>query len=87
MKIDRDALNHADPVAVARAAFNTIDTLQHLPRETQILGIAAAFLCLCEYLGEPAQDIFTVTKNIINGEDGRVHQFKAIAEYMKEELR
>lgn len=87
MTFDHDKRNQANPAQVARAAFTIIDAMQEIPDEVKLLGAAAAFLSLSEFLGEPAQDTFAVTKNIINGTDGKHPQFVAIDDYLNGELK
>lgn len=87
MKLNRDALNMADPAMVARAGMTVIDALQvQFHPHVQAMGAAAAFLSLAEHYGIPAQDLFTATKNLINGVDGKRTEFKAIDAYMEGEL-
>lgn len=86
-KIDRDKLNNADPVIVARAAISVIDALQlrYQPHE-QVMGAVAMFLTIAERTGIPAQDLFTATKNLMNGQDGKRDAFKALDAYVNHEL-
>lgn len=79
-------MNNADPRTVAQAAMTAVDRLQSFPAAEQIMGAAALFLILAEHRGIPAQDIFTATKNLINGTDGKRPEFRALAQYVKHEL-
>jgi hypothetical protein len=79
-------MNNADPYSVSQAAMTVLDRLQNFPPAEQIMGAAAMFLILAEHRGIPAQDVFTATKNLINGVDGIRPEFRAVAEYCKHEL-
>ena len=82
----RDAMNMADPKEVANSAMTVVDRLQDFNPAVQAMGAAAAFLSLAEHLKIPAQDLFTSTKNLINGVDGKRVEFRAIDAYMEGEL-
>lgn len=84
--MNTDRMNNANPHTVASAAMAVVDRLQNFPPADQIMGAAALFLILAEHRGIPAQDIFTATKNLINGVDGKRPEFRALAEYVKHEL-
>lgn len=87
MKLSRDRLNTADEAQAAVAAMEVIDRLQTRPPEEQILAACSVFLILCEHYGLPAQDAFTVTKNVINGASKKqIPEFRAVQQYVKEEL-
>jgi hypothetical protein len=64
LKLNRDRLNNADQQASAIAAMAVIDSVQRMPAEQQLVGIAAAFLLYCETHRISAQDAFAVTKNV-----------------------
>lgn len=83
---NRDVMNMAQPRDVARAAMATLSGLQDFRPEHQIMGAAAVFLELADYLGIPAQEAFTATKNLINGDQGKRPEFLAIRDYMDGEL-
>jgi hypothetical protein len=85
-KLNRDVLNTATPRDVAMAAMTVLDRLQDFRPEIQIMGAATVFLTLADHLGIPAQEAFTVTKNLINGDDGKRAEFRGIDAYMKGEL-
>ncbi|MGH0299334.1 MULTISPECIES: hypothetical protein [Sinorhizobium] len=85
-RLNRDTLNMAAPVNVARASLTVLDRLQDFEPEIQIMGAAAVFLELAEHLGIPPQEAFAATKNLINGDDGKRVEFRAIAAYLQGEL-
>ncbi len=85
-RLNRDTLNMAAPVNVARAAMTVLDRLQDFDPEIQIMGAAAVFLELAEHIGIPAQEAFSATKNLINGDDGKRHEFRAITAYLQGEI-
>ncbi|MER9646771.1 hypothetical protein [Mesorhizobium sp. M0199] len=66
--------------------MTVLDRLQDFRPEIQIMGAAAVFLELANLLGIPAQEAFTATKNLINGDDGKRAEFRAITAYLNGEL-
>lgn len=87
--VDRDKLNHAHRNKVASACIRAIDRIQHLPREEQVLGLASAFLLLCTVANIPAQDAFTVVKNLMHDpltSSGLAPQFQGVRAYLRDEL-
>lgn len=82
---NRDVMNMAKPRDVAQASMGVLNAIQDHRPEIQIMGAAAVFLQLADHLGIPAQEAFTATKNLINGDDGKRPEFKAIDAYMNGE--
>jgi hypothetical protein len=81
-------MNNAGPRRVANAAMTVIDRLQiDFKSHEQVMGVAATFLILAEHFGIPAQEIFTATKNLMNGMDGKRPEFAAVMEYVKHEIK
>lgn len=87
-RFNRDYMNNAEPRRVSTAAMTVIDRLQveYKPHE-QVMGAAATFLILAEHFGIPAQEIFTATKNLMNGMDGKRPEFAAVMDYVKHEIK
>lgn len=82
-----DRFNNLDPSLAARAAMLVISNIQNLQsREAQIHGITAAFVILMERLGLDPQDTVTKTKNLMAWENDRRPEFRAVEQYVKEEL-
>lgn len=79
-------MNMASPRQVAGATLQTLNGLQDFPPEIQIMGAAAVFLQLAEAMNIPAQEVFTATKNLINGQDGKRPEFLMIDDYIQGEL-
>lgn len=84
--IDRDKLHNQSVTDAGRAAMQVITSLQDHRPEAQIVGACAAFLLLAEASGIPAQDLFSATKNIINGADGKRPEFAALSMYIQHEV-
>lgn len=84
--INRDLMNNARPRDVATAAMTVIDKLQNFQPHTQLMGAATVFLALAEYWNVPAQDVFRATQNLINSEDGKLPEFKAVDHYIRTNL-
>lgn len=84
----RDQLNNASLPACASAAMTVVDRLQqNFQAAPQVVGLAAAFLFLCEHYGVEPQDAFTVTKNVIAGADkAKLPEFRAVREYIQKEI-
>lgn len=85
-RLNRDRLNMASPQAVANSAMTVLNGLQSFSAEIQIMGAAAVFLELAEHIGIPPQEAFSATKNLINGDDGKRAEFRAITAYLQGEL-
>ena len=84
---DRDRMNNMHPRPVANAAMQTIDALQrHHLAEAQVMGLAAAFVLMCERYDVPAQDVFTASKNLMVASEEDRTEFKAVRDYMKYEV-
>lgn len=87
--IDRDRLNRADKAEVAETCVKLFDRIQHLPKHVQLLGLAAAFLLMCNASGIPAQDGFSVVKNLMYDPLTRSRtapQFQAMDFHLRTEL-
>lgn len=86
--MNRDAFNNANPRRVANTAMAVIDATQRgfAPHE-QAHGIACAFLLLAEHLRIPAQDLFTASKNLMNDTTGKRPEFRAITDYLRNEVK
>jgi hypothetical protein len=85
--VNRDKINNADPKAVSKATFALLDRLQNFPVWMQPVAAAAAMLLLSEGLKLSAQDLFTVTKNLMNSKEGLRPEFEAVRDYVKHELK
>lgn len=85
-KLNRDQLNNADAERTARASIDILDRMQLHPQHIQPLALCAAFLSLSEHLRVPAQDLFTVTKNMLTDEQN-IAEFKALRDYIKYEVK
>ena len=86
-KINRDKISNADPKQVSKAAFSVLDRLQNFPAWIQPMAAAAVMLLLCSGLRLEAQDLFTVTKNLMNSKEGLRPEFEAVRDYIKHELK
>lgn len=87
--VDRDRLMNSDKNAVAKATVKAFDAIQHLRRETQLLGLACAFVLLARTLNFPAQDAFVAAKNLMvdpKHSSGMDHRFDAMAWHIQEDL-
>jgi hypothetical protein len=85
--IDNDKLNSADPKKVGHAVMHMADRLQAFQPETQVIAAAAFFLFLAERHRVPAQDAFTITKNLLASSlDGTQPELGAAQDYVRHEL-
>ncbi|PZA13976.1 hypothetical protein [Rhodopseudomonas palustris] len=84
--VNRDLMNNADAEHVARAGVAILDRMQNYPQHIQPLALCAAFITLSEHLRLPAQDLFTVTKNMLTEEEN-IAEFKALRDYVKYEIK
>lgn len=83
-----DSLNNIPSDHVANAAFNIVSQMQTDERPgLHIATYAVLFLLACSRWQVNPQDAFTVAKNLMVNADNRlVPHFKAILQYMQEEL-
>lgn len=86
MKFDRMWMGMADTTEVTRSTMAIIDAIQDRPARTQVPAICAAFVLALECAGMNVGDALTISKNIINDADGRRPEFKAIEDYINNEL-
>jgi hypothetical protein len=85
---NRDKMANAPRHRVAAAAVGTIDGVQNFEKAVQPLGMAAAFILLCEQLGVEPQDAFTMAKNVMVFRDSKntTPEFMAVRDYIKHEV-
>jgi hypothetical protein len=83
-----DTLVNARSSVVSQASMNIIDRLQtdHAHPGEQVAAACAVFLITCEEFGIPAQEVFTATKNLMNGPSGKRPVFKAVSDYFRHEV-
>jgi len=84
--LDKDKMNSADPLLVGRSAMTTIDALQDFDPETQVMGMAACFLLLCDRFKVQPGDVFQTTQNVMNGVAGKRPEFEAVQSYLAGEV-
>lgn len=85
-RLDRDAMNNANPKVVASASLKTLMGIENERPHVQIMAAAAVFLSLADHLDIPPQEVFTTIKNLINTNEGKRTEFAAIDAYMKGEV-
>ncbi len=83
-----DSFTNAQPALVAKASFHVIDSLQLHPPAAQSLGLALAFLMLCQKQGLDPQDVFTWATRLATHSDDPdvVMHFNAVREYIRREI-
>jgi len=84
--MDRDQFTNANLRSVSKASMAALSQIQDHPKGVQPAAIAAMFLAYSEASGVPAQDLMTVTQNMISHADGRRPEFKALVRYVEGEL-
>lgn len=87
--IDRDRLNNANKYDVASTCVRIFDRIQAMDKEHQLLALACAFSLMADACRLPAQDIFTVAKNLMVDEQtatGIAPQFQAMRYHLDTEL-
>lgn len=84
----RDRMNAVAPRRIGNAAMDVLTSLQvRFTSEEQVLAAAAVFLILAERFNVPAQDAFTVVKNVMLGAEQGMHpEFRAARAYADNEL-
>lgn len=90
----RDQLGNSNITRVSTGAFAVINALQShnteehgVPRPGELLGsIVAAFILAMEASGLPSGDVCGMARNLMADVNGRRPEFKAITQYIKEEV-
>lgn len=84
-----DAIISAEPRTVANASMSQINALQvwleHKPADGMV-GLALAFIELCERYGLEPQDVATVAKNLRYDEANTHPELRAVRRFMRHEL-
>jgi hypothetical protein len=86
LKLDRDRLTMVPAKRVAQSAMRIIDAVQRDPKESQIAGMACAFILLAKHLGVTQGDALGVAQRILNDKQ-RKTDLQAVALYITNELR
>lgn len=74
-------------VDTAAATFHILSNGQSFNAPVQLTSAAIYFLLLCEHYKMPAQDVFTIAKNLMNTHDGVLAtEFEAIRLYLQCEV-
>jgi len=82
-------MNHANKKQVAVNCVRVFDRIQGWPKEQQLLALSCAFLLLSDASGQPAQDTFTVSKNLMADKltsSGLGLQFQAMRYHLETEV-
>ena len=84
-----DQLSMISSQRAQELAFRVIHTLQDQPSGHQVAAIAMTFLLLCQRYEAKPRDVLNKTSRILYDafSEGRGEHARAIANYMKEELR
>lgn len=86
---DRDKITNADRITTANVCALLFNAIQDKPAETQLLGLAAAFLLMARATGVPAQEAFTAVTNLMYDAmhpDGVEHRFAAMLYHLETEV-
>lgn len=84
--LDRDKLNMASPRIVGNVSMAVITAVQDFPAEERALGMAAAFLSLCDRFGLHPGDTFLTVNNVMNDVQGKRPEFRAVESYLRDEM-
>lgn len=84
-----DQLNMMSSKQCQELSFRVINTLQDAPKGHQVGALAMAFLLLCQAYDAKPRDVLMKTSHILYDafSEGRGEHARAIANYMKGELR
>ena len=83
----RDLAGNADVAEAARVAMSVADAVQKSPsRGARFVGMAAAFLLVCENAGLPVSDLMGMARNCMNMARGVRPEFSAVSEYVRNEV-
>jgi len=87
-KFNYDRMVNADAQRVAAATMGVIDGVQRFDPAVQPLGMAAAFLLMCEAMGIEPQDVFTMARNamVFRNTNNTIPEFRAVKQYIQMEI-
>lgn len=81
-------LSNVSPSDTASAAMVCADRLQDFPPHVQTAAVCALFLTLCRVHRANAQDVFTITTNLMADPiAGQREEFRALGLYVENELK
>lgn len=80
-----DRLQNVNAGDVAKACMGVVDSLQHQRKETQLAGLAVTFSLACERFGVEPRQALHIAENIMHDRIGRRAEFRACADYMRNE--
>lgn len=87
--LDPDRMASASRVEVSRTCVEVFDRVQTKPREHQLLGLACAFILMCEALRVRESDAFATASRIMADKltpSGRTAHFDAMKYHLETEL-
>lgn len=84
--ISRDKMNLASARTVGNVSMAVLTAVQNYPAEERALGMAHAFLALCERFKLHPGDTFQTVGNILNDVQGPRPEFRAVQSYLREEM-
>lgn len=83
----RDKLGNAKLTHAAQAAMSVADAVQNFPdKGVRLMGMASAFLIASDESGLPVPDLMSMARNCMNHADGRRPEFKAVGDYIRNEI-
>jgi len=86
MKCNIDRLTCAAPMSIAAAAIQQLSNTQGRTPEQQAMASAVVFIQVCEHLQIPPNDLMTWAKNIQRYQGTRRPEFRALTQFIKEQL-
>lgn len=81
-----DRMNNANIQQVGRAAYACVNGVDGHPLEAQVLGPAVMLIALAEHYGISPRDILNTASNLITDGEARHPQYRALRQYIHEEL-
>lgn len=84
--MNRDLMNLIPSRRAATRAFQVIDILQAWRPHEQVVALAATFLLICERLDVNPRDGLAVAERIITHTEGKLPEFAAIRDYLKDAI-
>jgi hypothetical protein len=82
----RDKLQSLPPKRVAQSALRALNAVQFDEPELQVAGLAAAFYLLAKRFGVHAGDPLETIARILNSNEGRKTDLRAVQLYVENEL-
>lgn len=83
----RDLMGNVPLKEAATATMSIADAIQHSPlKGARLMGLTCAFLIAAESAGLPVPDLMGMARNCMNDGEGRRPEFRAVDDFINNEI-